>query len=163
MKIEIRKLKPFKGSQAHIYSVVIDEDRKTRFELFYEMYQFEYRLELESIRNKLQVMNYRTGTQEYFFKANEGKPGDGVVALYDSPSKKLRLYCIRYGNSAIILGGGGSKAKSIKAYQEDPLLNKEAQWIKKVSQMIFHAMRDGDISLDNEGNFIGNLTIENDE
>jgi hypothetical protein len=27
--------------------------------------------------------------------------------LYDDEERKLRLYCIRYANVAIILGGGG--------------------------------------------------------
>lgn len=39
-------------------------------------------------------MATKTGAAEHFFKLNEGKPGDGVCALFDSPDKKLRIYCI---------------------------------------------------------------------
>lgn len=160
MKIEIRKLKPFKGARALIYSVIIENESKTCFELFYEKYQTLYRPELENIRNKLQVMNHRTGTQEYFFKANEGKPGDGVVALYDSPRKRLRLYCIRYGNATVVLGGGGPKSSSIRAYQEDALLNEEANRMQQVSRLIYRAMREGELVLDEYGCFKGHLILK---
>ena len=63
---------------------------------------------------RIRTINEKTGARESFFKPNEGKPGDLVCALFDIPNSNLRLYCIRFGNSLIILGGGGEKKKTIK-------------------------------------------------
>ncbi|UVR14472.1 hypothetical protein [Parabacteroides distasonis] len=76
-------------------------------------------------------MATKTGAAEHFFKLNEGKPGDGVCALFDSPDKKLRIYCIRFANVAIVVGGGGYKPKNIRAYQESSSLKKKLkQWFE---------------------------------
>jgi hypothetical protein len=67
-----------------------------------------------------------TGARATFFKEFEGSPGDGVCALYDMPGKQLRLYCIKFGMTAIILGGGGPKGKEVRSWQDDPVLKKVA-------------------------------------
>lgn len=57
-------------------------------------------------------IEYTTGAREIYFK-HEGdnafvrKFGKYLWALHDEEEKKLRLYCIRFANVAIILGGGG--------------------------------------------------------
>jgi len=56
---------------------------------------------------RLKIIGNETGARESFFKTKEGIPGDGVCTLYDTPDKKLRLYCIRYGKQLIIIGAGG--------------------------------------------------------
>jgi hypothetical protein len=61
-----------------------------------------------------------------------------VCALYDTPDKHLRLYCIRMGNAVIILGGGGPK--STKTLQEDPKLKKENYLLRDISQYITENM-----------------------
>ena len=85
-------------------------------------------------------MATKTGAAEHFFKLNEGKPGDGVCALFDSPDKKLRIYCIRFANVAIIVGGGGYKPKNIRAYQENSVLKKEAEMVIQISKIISEAL-----------------------
>ncbi|MEX0988167.1 MAG: hypothetical protein WD052_11880 [Bacteroidales bacterium] len=83
-------------------------------------------------------MATKTGAQEHFFKTKEGKPGDQVCALYDTPEKNLRLYCIRMGNTVIILGGGGPK--TTRTLQKDPKLKKENYIIREVSEVIKQKM-----------------------
>ena len=74
---------------------------------------------------------------------DEGIPGDGVCALFDLPNSNLRLYCIRYGNSIIILGGGGQKPKTISAFQENEKLAKQ---FEVISSCVVVAMeKDGKI------------------
>ena len=97
MEFEIVELEEFSGSEAAIYSVVVDDSDNTLFDYFIEENSEEYANELKSIITRLEVINEIEGARKGYFKMDEGKPGDGVSALYDDPDSKLRLYCIRYG------------------------------------------------------------------
>lgn len=160
MKFEIVKIKQLSGKKAQIYSVIVGQDKKSVFEQFLQSNYSEYSTEIEDIVSKLKVMSTKTGAAEFFFKPNEGKPGDGVCALFDSPNKKLRIYCIRFGSVAIVIGGGGNKPKTIKAYQESPVLKKEAEMMVQISKIISEAIKNKDIQLDDNGFFLGNLKLE---
>ena len=78
-------------------------------------------------------MGNDTGCRIQFFKEDEGKPGDGVVAFW---YKRMRMYCLRIGSACIILGVGGYKPSKISAYQEDEELNKRAQQMIKIAACI---------------------------
>jgi len=93
-------------------------------------------LEIDEIYKRLKTIGYRFGARESFFKHFEGKPGDNVCAIYDYPNKNLRLYCIRYGMSVIILGSGGPKPKEIVSWQYDPVLRKEASYVIALAEHI---------------------------
>jgi len=99
-----------------------------------------------------------------FFKENEGSlgAGDGIVALFDLPGKHLRLYCIRFGSIALIVGGGGPKSKSIRALQEDPKLTAENYQLRALSGRINRAIAEGDVWWD--GNRLaGQLSFDDEE
>lgn len=117
------------------------------------------------IAGRLQVIGQTTGARDKFFKHNEGKPGDGVCALYDEPNSKLRLYCIRYGNVAILLGSGGPKPSEIRKWQDDEKLTLEVQSMIEVSNDILKRLESGDLEWSKDGSqLIGNLIIkENDD
>ena len=85
--------------------------------------------------------------------------------MYDDPDSNLRLYCIRYGNIAVILGGGGPKPDDVKAWQDDEKLTLEAETIIQVSQDIMQRIHSGDLQWSKDGSqLLGNLTIsDNDE
>ena len=110
----------------------MEDDGITLFDHFVNENITDYRKEIRFIANRLQEIGNTTGAREKFFKHNEGKPGDGVCALYDDPDSNLRLYCIRYGNIAVILGGGGPKPDDVKAWQDDEKLTLEAETIIQV-------------------------------
>lgn len=164
MNYEIVEIEEFTGRGATVYSLQFEDDIKTVFEHFLEENEKEYRDEILSIINRLKVIGKDTGARESFFKIDEGLPGDGVCALYDNPENKLRLYCIRYGKDVIVLGGGGHKPLSIRAWQEDEKLSKEANLMIKVSRDISKKIIDGEIKWSIDGlKFLGNLTFNNDE
>jgi hypothetical protein len=116
-----------------------------------------------SILDKLNKMSQKFGAERMFFKENEGKLGDLVCALYDSPDSNLRLYCIRLGKTIIILGGGGYKSKLIRALQEDPTLTKENLLMRKFSEILGRKMKDRDIIWKDEMTLDGNFIIDTDE
>lgn len=161
---EIVELEEFAGSMATIYSAILDGDNLTLFDHFVDENKIDHRQEVKSIVNRLLQISKSTGAREKFFKTFEGLPGDGVCALYDEPDSKLRLYCIRYGNVAIILGGGGLKGPGVRTWQEDEKLRKEAELVIKISKDIMAKLNEGELEWSNDGlQLLGNLTFRNNE
>jgi hypothetical protein len=143
MKFEIVELDEFSGRKAGIYSVWIEDEEMTLFDKFVEENQQASNTELGSITDRLEIIGHITGAREQYFKINEGTLGDGLCALYDSPDRKLRLYCIRYGSTCIVLGGGGEK--NVRALQDDEKLKSENYLLRYISKRITDALKDGEI------------------
>ncbi len=110
------------GRKTKIYSIQIDDDSKSLFDYFLEENHEKYQTEVLEILQRIRSIAEKEGAREHYFKKAEGRPGDGVEALFDNDGRKLRLYCIRYGSVLLILGGGGSK--NVRTLQEDPKLKK---------------------------------------
>lgn len=126
------------------------------FDLFLNENKNVFKSELNSIITRLVSIGKKTGAREQYFKLNEGIPGDGVCALYDSPDKKLRLYCIRYGTTIVILGGGGKK--KVQKFQENKKLKDENYFLRDLSTVITKRIMEGEIWYsDNYMELEGNL------
>ena len=163
MKYKLVKISNISGEKASVYSIYLNDAEQTVFEKFLKENINSFKSELNDILSRLLTIGKNTGAREHFFKINEGKPGDGVCALYDRPNSFLRLYCIRYGYNILILGGGGPKPKSIRTLGEDPKLKAENYLLRKVSSDIMKRMYEGEIYFsDNNMDFEGNLEF-NDE
>lgn len=163
MKFELIELENLSGPKATFYSVLIDDDSETLFEKFYQENKDTFRDELRSIVKTLDIIALENGARRNYFKENEGKLGDLVCALYDTPKSNLRLYCIRLGSTVIILGGGGQKAKSMRALQEDVKLTQENYLMRKLSDLLYKKIKDGEIYWENDMTLSGNLIIDTDE
>lgn len=149
---------------AVVYSILPEGSDDTLFDIFVNENATEHQTEIEFIFNRLYAIGYDTGGRHGFFKHNEGEPGDGVCALYDEPEYALRLYCIRYGSVAIILGGGGPKPKGIKAWQDDDKLKQEAEMMIQVSKDIEDRRKNGDIWWsDDRTELLGDFKFEDNE
>lgn len=157
-KIELVELEEFDPAMGHIYSVAVDDSDKTLFDLFLEENDADYRLELAEIITKLKTMSSKTGFTDNYFKRNEGTLGDGVCAITDLKGK-LRLYCIRFGNILLVLGGGGPKSKLIRALQEDPKLLMENNNVRIISAAMAKAIREKELRIEEDGSLYGNETI----
>lgn len=164
MNYEIVELDELTGNAATIYSVILEGSEETLFDRFVLENQETYADEIRFIVNRIEQMGKNVGARHNFFKHDEGKPGDGVCALFDDPEKNLRLYCIRYGSVAIILGGGGLKPENIQAWQEDAKLSEEANCMIKISKDISERLKkDGDLSWSEDGKTLtGNLNKSDD-
>lgn len=149
--MELVKISGLSGACCHIFSVRMDAEAQTLFEEFLEENYDTYADEVLDIYNRLKFMGREGGAREQFFKTHEGAPGDLVCALYDRPDSNLRLYCIRFGTVAVVLGGGGYKPKNIRAWQQDPDLSKKAGLMKQISSSIRSAIERGSISITDDG------------
>ncbi len=159
MKFEIVELDEFSGIKASIYSIYVSDASETLFDEFIGENETQFSNELGSITDRLELIGNITGAREQFFKPNEGTPGDGICALYDSPDKKLRLYCIRYGSVCIILGGGGMK--NVRALQDDEKLKTENYLLRFISKKITEALKNREIWWSSDGKRLeGNMIFE---
>ena len=163
MNFELVELDELSGNKATIYSVILDDDDVTLYDYFIDENIADYEKEVHSINTRLETIGKYTGARSHFFKLNEGVPGDGVCALYDDPDILLRLYCIRYGSCAIILGGGGPK--NTGTWQEDDKLRLEAETLIEISEIISKRIVDGGLRWGTDGmQLVGNLIFsKNDE
>jgi hypothetical protein len=161
---EIVQLDEFIGTKATVYSILPDGENETLFDIFVKQHHINFKTEIEDILNTLELVTTKIGARENLFKQNEGKPGDGVVALFDEPERNLRLYAIRYGSTILVLGGGGNKTKETRAWQDNPKLNDEAELIIQISNEIFQRIKEREIQFTTDGmELVGNLKFTNDD
>lgn len=146
------------GEKCHIYTVRIDDDEYTEFENFLiDDYIYDH-LEFQSLMARIKYIAHEVGAQDQFFKLGEGALNDAIAALWRD---NLRLYCCRYGNILILLGGGG--IKKTRTYQEDEHLNHCVEVLQYVSNRIDQRINDGEITYDNKYKFQGNLKFERED
>jgi hypothetical protein len=161
VKFRIVKLSRFSGDKSSIYSVIINDEDETLFDKFIRENLDKNLKEIQQIFATLDTIGKKVGAQDiYFRKKKEGKLGDGVEAIYDYPTAKLRLYCIRYGNITLVVGDGGEK--NVRTWQDDAQLSKSAKELIKISEILTEAIRDGELVW--HGNdFTGKLTFNDNE
>lgn len=163
MECELVKLDNLSNDETSIYSLFIEDENKTLFDMFIEENVINHKAEVEDIIKRLHNIG-KVGARIHFFKVDEGVPGDGVCALYDNPNSYLRLYCIRYGTQIVILGNGGYKPKSVKKFQEVDKLKEENYFLRKISKEITQRLSDNDILITNDfKDFEGDLTFNFDD
>lgn len=102
---------------------------------FIKEHKGKYPQDLLSIIGRLRSMSNVVGALEIYFKLDEGLEwNDLVCALYDTPDKHLRLYCIRLSEHIVIVGNGGPK--NVRAWQDDPKLSREVNEMMHYSRII---------------------------
>ncbi|MBK7970266.1 MAG: hypothetical protein IPK08_15725 [Bacteroidetes bacterium] len=159
MKYELVELETLSGNCATIYAVIVDNEESTLFDQFLQGHLAIFSKEIEEIYQTVSIIGHETGARQDFFKEREGKPGDGVCALYDKENSSLRLYCIRYGTVAIVLGGGAVKPKATRAWQDDPKLKHQAELMIKISADIMKRIRDKEINWSRDGRHLIGLGV----
>lgn len=158
MKCRLVKIDSLSGSKASVYSVSLDKETETLLEKFIRENNNSFLSETKDILKRLRTIGHKTGARKQFFKEFEGKPGDGVCALYDNPDSKLRLYCIVFGTQLLVVGGGGPKPKNISAFQDDEKLTDENYFLRWLSEQIAQRIKNKEITYENDYlDFSGNL------
>lgn len=164
MNYEIVELLPYSGGEAKIYSLIPEGREKTLFDTFVEEYETGFKDEIKDIIRRIYHIGHTTGARSSFFKQHEGRYGDFVCALYDVPGKNLRLYCIRFGTVAVILGGGGEKPDGVRAWQDDEKLSTVATRMIEYAGDIQQRLDSGDLYWsDDRSELLGHLKNYDDE
>jgi hypothetical protein len=143
------------GNKTQIMSVVFFDGENWEADSLYDKFILEYDasypIEIEDIDIRLESIGQQVGLKYDHFKDFEGAGGDGLIALFDQPGKKLRLYGIAFGKTAIILGGGGPKPKNIRAYQQNKKLTYENDIMRKISKILTKAIQEKRINVTENG------------
>ena len=161
MEFELVKLAGFSNDEVSVYTLLNCDTGISLFQSFIQENQHQFPDEVKDIAKR--ILSFKeVGARENFFKINEGKPGDGVCALYDDEKSNLRLYCIRYGTVLVVLESGGHKPKTTRRLQETKKLEDENQIMRNLSAEIEKRRRNGDLSfskdfLEIDGDLIFNL------
>lgn len=163
MRFEIVEIEELSGDACKIYSIIEDGSADTLFDEFLEEMDVDHSSDVDTLWDKLRFIGKEGGARIQFFRENEGKPGDGVVALLNASRFPLRLYCIRFGSVLLILGGGGYKDRSIRAWQDDEKLRKAAIRMEQISSVITVRIRNREILIGPDGSLSGDLVFEDQD
>ncbi len=145
MVFEIVEVEELSSDNGHLYSVILDNGDNTLLDEFFETNRGR-RNELNDLLERLMAMKNKTGFRRDFFTHNEGSPGDGIAVL---KSGSMRLYCIYFDKSTIIVGGGG--IKKVRVWQSDDKLSEVVQLLEKISRRINRAIKEREIVLCDDG------------
>ena len=140
------------GRKAKFYSVQFDGEELSEAEKFFDNLPEEYSEEAEFLAQEIDRMADRIGCPDYKFKMSEGKRTDNVCALYN---EELRLYCLRYGNTTVILGNGGVKPKGLRTYQEKEDLYEAVKALQGIEPVIYQEIVSRELQLLDSGEFLG--------
>jgi len=164
MKYKIIKINNISGKEASVYSIILNNEEETLLNKFVKENEISFKSETKDILKRLYSIGHTTGARIQFFKEWEGKPGDGVCALFDIPTSNLRLYCIYFGSQLIVVGSGGHKPKDIRTLQQVDKLKAENYLLREISVQITQRIKDKEISYTNDFlNFEGNLEFNDEE
>lgn len=109
------------------------------------------------IVQRLSSMTDSFGFREHFFEMNEGLRTDSVAALKKG---RIRLYCLRWSSTLVIVGAGG--IKTAQTYQKDMALRHIVPELQELDKLIMMRQRSGEIEIDHDiesmrGNLIFSL------
>ena len=159
MKSRLVRLPGLSGGKASIYSIITETGKVTFFDHFIAEHKSGFMQDLMNILGRLKSIGNTVGAIETFFKLDEGLEWDDLVcALYDTPDKHLRLYCIRLDDHIIILGNGGPK--NVRAWQDDPKLTREVTEMMYYSGIIRDKLKGGSLRISSDRlKFEGDLML----
>lgn len=160
MRFEIVEISELSGPACKIYSIACDGSENTLFDDFLDRMDAAHSRDVEIIWDKLEYMGREGGARIQFFREDEGRPGDGIVALLKEWRFPLRLYCIRSGSCTLILGNGGYKPPSVRAWQDDPHLSRCVHQLMSISSLITEKIKNKEIRLVYDGSLDGDLEFE---
>jgi len=163
MKFRIVEIQELSGDACKIYTIVYDGEEDSLFECFQDRMDAEgFSAAVDEVWYTLRFMGKEGGARIQFFKEDEGKPGDGIVALLKKKKFTLRLYCIRYGSGTLVLGDGGYKPSTIRAWQDDDHLKACVHELMRISALITERIKSKEIMLSADGSLTGDLTFDDE-
>lgn len=139
------------NDKSSFYAVKLSNKKLTEAEEFFKRFEESEQKKINILVSNILNMTKR-GIRDEYFKIKELKIDDNICCL---SIEDLRLYCLKYGNVAVILGGGGYK--NVRAYQDSAELLGQVELLQNVCRIIDERVKEKEIIItDNsiEGNLI---------
>ena len=160
MKIKLVKINNISGGLTSFYSVCYEPSEVTIFDEFCSQYRNTYGSQIREINTRLLDMGTNMGANQFFFKPKRIKKGDNVCILKEPHLTEMRLFCIKYGEKLVVLGGGGPKLKKIDSLASKNLLKKEQEKMSQISRLIDMKIQSGELEFSlNNMDFIGDFEL----
>jgi len=83
LNCKLVKIIKLSGAACSVYSIIENDAEETLLGKFIKENIDSFKSETKEIIQRLRTMGRFTGARPEFFKEHEGKPGDGVCALFD--------------------------------------------------------------------------------
>ncbi len=132
----------------------------TLYERFVKNNSNSYLKEVQNLDDRIRNIASECGLFEEYFKTGAGEMGENLCHFADRPKAKLRLYFIEFGFSAIVLGGGGMKAKNTRATQDDKNLISENRLLGEISICLQNAIKKGHLEIHEDGTMSSSINFE---
>jgi hypothetical protein len=125
------------GTKARIYAVCQEDSEISDFEKFLTEYGDELPEEIGWLVDTIDKLANKVGIRDGFFKVQ------GIETIYRFINRKdhlakTRVYCIKWGNEILILGGGAVKDFSMhnNSWQEHMELSRIVRPLAKIDQYL---------------------------
>lgn len=115
------------GKKAGFYSVKFDGEDKSEAEKFFERFVDVYPDKIDNLYTQIVVQADVRGCMDFLVHLERG-------SIWKFKEDKLRLYCIRFNNSVVILGDGDFK--TVRAAQDSKYLTSCVENLEKVESAI---------------------------
>ena len=148
MNLGFRLVRLKVGRKAKIYSIQFDGEEKHEFEKFLEKSEVQNHPDFQALRKKLKEMYNKRGLLEDYFIPEDDRCLHPEISRIDYGTGKLRLYCIRWDDNLLIVGGGGVKPDDIRFWQEDTVLTDAARKIINVFDKLHQYLADTGLGIE---------------
>jgi len=140
-----------KGEKAGFYSVKFNGEDKSEAEKFFEKLESEDEEKLENLYSKIEYQaDVRGCLDSLLFYERDN-------TIYKFKEGDWRLYCIRFGKVAVILGGGD--IKDVQKTQDSEVLEKHVKVLQDINRVVNDRIKENDITITENG-LEGNLYFE---
>lgn len=153
MQISFKRVSGWEPRKVEFYSVCIDDQDKTEFDLFFDNDFSNHRQELGILGKVLKNISQR-GAKSHYFKherAAEALPiiRQTIIETLDNADYGIRLYCIRLTDCLVILLNGGIKTKLDP--EQCPNVSRHFKLANRISTKINREIESRDLNLSVEG------------
>lgn len=141
------------NDKSSFYAIKLLDKPFPEVEEFFEKYIDSENDKIDIIFSNIERMTKR-GIFEGFFNDKESKIDDNISCIRVGD---LRLYCLRYGKVAVILGGGDYK--HVRSYQDSDELYDHVKLLQMACKQIDERIEDKEIKI-TENSIEGNLKFK---
>jgi hypothetical protein len=140
-----------KGEKAGFYSVKFYGEDKSEAEKFFEKLESEDEEKLENLYSKIEYQAEVRGCLDslLFYERDN--------TIYKFKEGDWRLYCIRFGKVAVILGGGD--IKDVQKTQDSQFLENHVNRLQEINKVVNERIKENDLTITENG-LKGNLNFE---
>lgn len=136
------------GKKAKIYSIQYDGEDNHEFHKFLTNQEVLNHPDFEPLRKKIKELYDKRGLLLQYFRPEDELFTHSEICRIDYGVGRLRLYCIRWNDNLLILGGGGVKSSDIRFWQESPELSNEARKIADVYHRLTDYLNETGLTID---------------